>query len=196
MLQRYDYFRNLPKKTASIFTFYKLPQIFLDIAVEGGFLRPAVGFEGLTDITLHIWRHGTGAVVVLVIAFAGIDMDEVVLDGTLHTARHVIIDSEEPDGHADGFILAEQRTIFTLHLRIVQVDTICINSVFGFVTGKNTMEAVFTKGADRTIADAIVICLLCKDLLSGFGGLVFFRHIACKVNENVGVKQIFLSKNL
>ena len=27
--------------------------------MEGGLLGPAVGFEGLADVTLHIGRHGT-----------------------------------------------------------------------------------------------------------------------------------------
>ena len=179
MLQRYNYFGNLPKKSERIFNFYNLPQIFLDIAVEGGFLRPAVGFEGLANVAFHIGRHGTGAIVVFVVTFAGIDMDEVVLDSTLHTARHIIIDSGDTNRHADGLVLAEQRTILTLHLWVVQVNTVGINSVFGFVTGKDTMETVLTKGADRAIADTVVISLLCKDLLSGLWGLLFFLHYRC-----------------
>ena len=159
-------------------------------------MRPAVGFEGLADVTLYIRRHGTSAIVVFVVAFAGIDMDEMVLDGTLHPTRHVVIDGKKSYGHADRLILAEQRTTFTLHLRIVQVDTVGINPVFRFVTGKDTVETVLTKGADRAIADAVVICFLCKDLLSGLWGLVYFLHIACKVNENVGIKQIFPIKKL
>ena len=44
-----------------------LPQKLFDVARELGFLGPAVSFEGLADVTLHIGCHGTGAVVVLVI---------------------------------------------------------------------------------------------------------------------------------
>ena len=65
-----------------------LPQKLFDVVRELGLLCPTVGFEGLADVTFHIGRHGTGAVVVLVITLAGIDMDEVVLDGTLHRNRH------------------------------------------------------------------------------------------------------------
>ena len=179
MLQRYDYFGNLPKKTVSIFSFYKLPKIFFNVAVEVGLLCPAVVFESLADVAFHIRRHGTGAIVVLVITLAGIDMDEVVLDGTLHTARHIIIDSGDTNRHADGLVLAEQRTILTLHLWVVQVDTVGIYPVFRFVTGKDTMETVLTKGADRAIADTVVISLLCKNLLSGLWGLLFFLHYRC-----------------
>ena len=101
-----------------------LPQKFLDVAGELGFMRPAIVLEGLADVTLHIGRHGTGAVVVLVITLAGIDMDEVVLDGTLHPSWHVVIDGGESDGHTDGVVFGKQRTALTLHLGIVQVDTI------------------------------------------------------------------------
>ena len=142
-------------------------------------MSPAVVLEGLTDVALDIGRKGTSAVVIFVVAFAGIDMDEVVLDGTLHPAWHVIIDSKETDGHADGLILAEQRTILTLHLWIVQVDTVDINSVFGFVISKDAVEAVLAKGTDRAIADAVTICFLCKYLLSGLWGLVLLLHSLC-----------------
>ena len=116
--------------------------------MKGGLLRPTVVFEGLADVTFHIGRHGTGAIVVLVVTLAGIDMDEVVLDGTLHSSWHIVIDRREIDGHTDGLVLAEQRTAFTLHLRIVQIDTVGVYPVFGFITGENTVEAVLTKGAD------------------------------------------------
>ena len=155
--------------------------------MEGGLLRPAVGFEGLANVAFHIGCHGTGAIMVLVIALAGIDMDEVVLNGTLHTAWHIIIDSGDTNRHANGLVLAEQRTILTLHLRVVQVDTVGIYPVFRFVTGKYTMETMLTKGADRAIADTVVISLLCKNLLSGLWGLFFFLHIGSKINTFVGV---------
>ena len=109
-----------------------LPQKFLDVAGELGLdvagelggLGPTIVLEGLADVTLHIGRHGTGAVVVFVIPLAGIDMDKVVLDGTLHPSWHVVIDGGESDGHTDGFVFGIQRTALTLHLGIVQVDTI------------------------------------------------------------------------
>ena len=44
---------------------------------------------------------------ILVVAFTGVDVDEVVLDGTLNATWHVIIDGGESDGHADRLIVAE-----------------------------------------------------------------------------------------
>ena len=34
----------------------RLPEIFLDVTAEGGFLRPTVVFEGLANVALHIGR--------------------------------------------------------------------------------------------------------------------------------------------
>ena len=89
-----------------------LPQKLFDIATKLGFLGPAVVLDDLADVTLHIGRHGPGAVVVLVVTLAGIDMDEMVLDGTLNTTWHIIIDGGEADGHADGVVFGKQRTAF------------------------------------------------------------------------------------
>ena len=97
---------------------------------------PTVGFEGLADITLYIGRHRTRTVVVLVIALAGLDIYEVVLDGSLHSSWHVVIDSGEPDWHANWLILTEQRTTFALHLWVAEVNTEDIQAILGFITGE------------------------------------------------------------
>ena len=104
----------------------RLPKIFLDVTAEDGFLRPTVVFEGLANVALHIWRHRTGAVVIFVVAFAGINVNEMVFNSTFHPPRHIVIDRRETNGHADGHIFSEQRATFTLHLWIIQVDTIGI----------------------------------------------------------------------
>ena len=104
----------------------RLPKIFLDVTAEGGFLRPTVVFEGLANVALHIWRHRTDAVMVFVIAFAGIDVNEMVLDGALHPSWHIVIDRREANGHANGLVFTKQWATFTLHLWIIQVDTIGI----------------------------------------------------------------------
>ena len=58
------------------------------------------------------------------------------------------------------------------------------------------MEAVLTKGANRTIADAVVICLFCKDLFSGLWGIIFLLHIGGKITIFVGHREIFSAKKL
>lgn len=85
----------------------RLPEIFLDVTAEGGFLRPTVVFEGLANVALHIWRHRTGAVVIFVVAFAGINVNEMVFNSTFHPSWHIVIDCGETDGHADGLVFGE-----------------------------------------------------------------------------------------
>lgn len=173
-----------------------LPQIFFDVAAKLGFLGPAVVLDDLADVTLYIGRHGTGAVVIFVIALTGIDMDEVILDVTLNPTRHIVIDGGESDRHADRLIFAKQRTAFTLHLGIVQVDTVGVKSVLGFVTGEQAVQAMLTKGVDCAVADAVVVCFFSEDLLSGLWCLIFLLHIGYKSNDFVEVKQMFSAKKL
>ena len=58
------------------------------------------------------------------------------------------------------------------------------------------MEAVLTKGANRAIADAVVICLFCKNLFSGLWGVIFLLHIGGKITIIVGDRKIFSAKKL
>ena len=85
----------------------RLPEIFLDVTAEGGFLCPTIIFEGLANVALHIWRHRTGAVVIFVVAFAGINVNEMVFNSTFHPSWHIVIDRREANGHADGLVFGE-----------------------------------------------------------------------------------------
>ena len=60
-----------------------LPQILFNVFVEDWLLCPAGGEEGLADGGFDVGGDGTLAVVVLVVALAGEEADEAVLDGTL-----------------------------------------------------------------------------------------------------------------
>lgn len=157
-------------------TSFMLPQIFFDIAGEIGLLSPTVIYDGLADVTLYIGRQWTGAVMVLVVAFAGINIDEVVLDGTLYATGHIVIDGGESDGQTNGLIITVLWTIFSLHLGIKQVDASDIDSILGFITGKNTVEAMLTKRASFTEANGVVVCLFCEDLFAGLWSVLFLLH--------------------
>ena len=85
-------------------------QILFHVVVEDGGLLPAGGEEGLADETLDVGGDGTATAMVLVVALAREETDEVVLDGPLHVTRHVVIDGGKSDGHADGLVVAEQGT--------------------------------------------------------------------------------------
>ena len=68
----------------------ELPQIFLDIVEESGFLCPASIDDDLADVALYVWCQGTGAVVVLIVALAVVDGNEVMLDVMLYATWHVV----------------------------------------------------------------------------------------------------------
>ena len=90
---------------------------------------------------------------VFVVALAGVDMNKVVLDSALDAAWHVVIHGGESDGHTDGLVIAEPRTTFTLHLRIVKVDALNEHSVLRRISTEDTMKTVFTKWTHSTIAN-------------------------------------------
>lgn len=173
-----------------------LPQILLDVAGELGFLSPAVTLEGLADVGLDIGGEGTGAVVVLVIAFAGIDGDEVVLDGTFHATRHVVVSAGETVGHADWGIVAVFRTVVALHLGIGEVDAGDTTLVLGDISAEDVAEAMVAKGTAGAVAYEVVRGFFAKDFFARLGGNLFlFHHVLlfwwCKVSGFVEYMQIF-----
>ena len=116
-----------------------LPQILLYESFECRLFCPAVPLEGLSDVAFNIRCEGTGAVVVFVVALAGVDVDEMVLDGPLNTSRHVVVDGGEACRHAYRLVVAEQRTVGTLHLGIVEVDAVDVNPVIRRVTAEDAV---------------------------------------------------------
>ena len=114
---------------------------------------------------------------VFVIAFTGIDVDEMILDGALNATWHVIIDGEESDGHADWFVLAEHRTVGTLHRGVVEVDAKDVKPVLWRIIAENTMQAMFTDGAGRAVTNLIIVCLFFENLFSGLWCRTFLFHI-------------------
>ena len=171
------------------------PKIFFDVAGEGGLLKPAAFLEGLEHVALDVGSQRAGTVVILVATLAGIDIDEMVLDGTLQTAWHIVIDSGEAVGHANGFVLAKQWTVFALHLGVTEVDAGGVEPFRWFVVAENAVEAVHTQRADVTVAGLVVVCLFGKDFFAAPGSIVVLCHsccyFVCKVNKNTGGKQIF-----
>ena len=61
---------------------------------------PSEFFDGLADVALYIGCHWTGTVVILVVAFTGIDVDEVVLNGVLYMTGHIVINGGSPKSNS------------------------------------------------------------------------------------------------
>ena len=70
----------------------ELPEILLDIIEKTGLLSPSGIDHDLADVLLYVGRQRAGAVVVLVVALAGVDGDEVMLDASLDATWHVVVD--------------------------------------------------------------------------------------------------------
>ena len=118
---------------------------------------------------LNFGGERAGAVVILVVAFARIDADEVVLDGPLHVTRHVVIDGGKTDGHADRLVVAEQGTVGLLHLRIAEVDAGDVVPASGIITDENAVQTVLAQRTRLTEAERIGVCLRREDFLTSHG---------------------------
>lgn len=125
---------------------------------------------------LHVGSEGTGAVVILVVAFAGIDSDEVVLDGTLQMGWHIVVDSGQANWHADGFVATEITAVGCLHLWGGQVDAGDQVLFFAHIAGEDAAEAMVAQGADGAVAYDVACGLLAEKVVAGLGGVLVFFH--------------------
>ena len=153
-----------------------LPQILFDVASELGFLIPAVALEGLADVGLDIGSEGTGTIMVFVVAFAGIDADEVVLHGPLYASRHVVVSVGETVGHADWGIITVFRTVVTLHLGIGEVDAGDTTLILSDIAAEDVSEAMVAKGTAGAVAYEVVRGFLAEDFFARLRGILFLFH--------------------
>ena len=116
---------------------------------------------------------------VLIVALAGVDGNEVMLDATLYATWHVVVDGGETAGHAYRFVVTVLGTVSTLHLRVVEVDGLHEEAVLGCVAGEDAAQAVFPERTNGAVAHVVVVGLLCKYLLTGPWGIFFLCHVCC-----------------
>ena len=159
----------------------KLPQIFLDIVEEAGFFSPPGIDHDLADVLLYVGRQRAGAVVVFIVALAGVDGDEVMLDASLYAAWHVVVDGGEAAGHAYRFVVTVLWTVSTLQLWIVKVDGMHEEAFLGRIAGKEAAQTVLSQRTNGAVAYIVMVCLLCKYLLTGPEGVFFLCHICCVI---------------
>ena len=152
-----------------------LPQILLDIVVEGGFLFPVEGEEGLTDGGFDVGGDGALGAVVLVVAFAGEEGDEVLLDGAGLAAGDFVVHVGEAEGHADGLIGTVLGTVLALHLRVSEIDNGGDEVLLWDIVLQVAAQAVLALGAALTFADSSFLCYFAEKVFSvhwGRGGLL------------------------
>jgi len=150
-----------------------LPDVILGVAGELGFLGPAEVEEGLADVLLYIGGDGTGAVVVFVVAFAGIGGDKTGLDGPFYTGRHVKVQLLQSDGHTAWLIIAVRRTGVALHLGMVEVNTRDDVDVVRGVTAEDGAQTVCTEGTGGAVAYDVGLGFLAEKLFFCLWGLFF-----------------------
>ena len=78
---------------------------------------------------------------VLVVALAGVDGDEVMLDAAFYATRHVVVDGGKTAGHAYWFVVTVLWTIGTLHFWVVEVNGMHKETVLWCITGEEAMQA-------------------------------------------------------
>ena len=153
-----------------------LPHELLDVAGELGFFGPTETPEGLADVGLDIGSKGTGAVMVFVVAFAGIDADEVVLHGPLYAARHVVVTVGETVGHADGSVIAVFRAVAALHLGVFEIDTGNTTLILSDIAAEDAAEAMVAARTGRAVAYDVSGGFLAEDFFARLRGILFLFH--------------------
>lgn len=147
-----------------------LQKVLFCVVVEGGFLRPAEGEEGLADGCFDVGGDGAAATVVVVVAAAGEEGDEVVLDIACLAAGNVVVHLADSERHADGLVGTELWAVFALHLWVPEVDDSHDRVIFWDIVFQDGAQAMFAPGAALALADStfcykssekVISCHLC-----------------------------------
>ena len=127
------------------------------------------------------WGQWTGAVVVLVVAFAAIALDEARLDAALHPAWDVVIDGLDADSHANGLVVAIHETLFRLSIWLGEVDAHGDKAILWCIRTNEGPEAVFAQRTTDGETGNVGLRLLAEDLLTGgsCNSLVLFHIVMC-----------------
>lgn len=150
-----------------------LQLILLGVAVKGGLLLPAEVVEGLADELFYVRSDGTTAVVIFVVKFPVGKVDEVILDGTLQTAWHVVVHPLEAEGHADWFVGTILGAVCFLGHWIPEIygrdnRVILRNKVF-----KDTAKAMLLYRTIKTLAHCFVLRHFAEQFFFGLSGVGF-----------------------
>ena len=150
-----------------------LPQILLNVIIEGGFLRPAGGEEGLADDLLDVGGDGAAATMIVVIAPARKEVDEVVLDGAFQTARHVVVHLLEAEGHADWFVGTVVGAVRFLSHWISEIYSRDNRIILRNIVHQDAAKAMLFHGTILTLAHSIVLSHFAELVVPGLGGVGF-----------------------
>ena len=116
-----------------------------------------MGLEEASDVGFNVGGEGTCALVVLVVALAGVLDDQAVLDAALHPGRHVVIDGGEAAGHAAGLRTAIERAVLGLRLLDGQVDGVDDHPILGHIGGEDAAQAIVAQRTVLAVAGGVAL---------------------------------------
>jgi hypothetical protein len=156
-------------------------------------LGPAGGLEEGADVLLLGGRERTGAVVVLVVAFATIALDETGLDAALHPAWDVVVDGLDAYSHANGLVSAIHEALFRLSVWLGEVDTHGDKAILWYIGSYECSEAVVSQRTTDCETGYVGLRLLTENLLTGGSGNgLAFAHIVMFCFSNFDAKIVII----
>ena len=150
-----------------------LQKILFGVVVEDGVLLPAKVVEGLADELFYIRSDGTTAVVIFVVKFPVGKVDEVILDGTLQTAWHVVVHPLEAEGHADWFDGTILGAVCFLSHWIPEIYGLDNRVILRNIVHQDAAKAVLFHGTILTLAHSIVLRHFAELVIPGLDGVGF-----------------------
>lgn len=127
----------------------------------------------MADELLDVGGDGAAATVIVVIAPARKEVDEVVLDGTLQTARHVVVHLLEAEGHADWFIGTVVGAVRFLSHWISEIYSRDNRVILRNIVHQDAAKAMLLHRTVLTLAHCIVLRHFAELVVSGLGGVGF-----------------------
>lgn len=160
---------NFAVLTSGIF----LQKVLFCVVVEGGLLLPAEGEKSLADELLDVGGDGAAATVIVVIAPARKEVDEVVLDGTLQTAWHVEVHLFETEGHADWLVGTVVGAVCFLSHWISEIYSRDNRVILRNIVHQDVAKAMFFHWTILTLAHSMVLRHFAELVVSGLDGVGF-----------------------
>lgn len=147
--------------------------ILLGVIVEDGVLRPAEGEEGLADELFYVGSDGTTAVVIFVVKFPVGKVDEVILDGTLQTAWHVVVHPLEAEGHTDWFDGTILGAVCFLSHWIPEIYGLDNRVILRNIVHQDAAKTMLLHRTNLTLAHSIVLRHFAEQFFLGLSGVGF-----------------------
>ena len=134
---------------------------------------PAEVEEGLADELFYVRSDGTTAVVIFVVKFPVGKVDEVILDGTLQAAWHIVVHLFEADRHADRFVGTILGAVCFLGHWIPEIYGRDNRVILRNKVHQDAAKAMLLYWTFKTLAHCFVLRHFAEQFFFGLGGVGF-----------------------